>query len=119
MLDQVHPVDPAAPGGPELLLEGPATHKSVLGLVGAVTDDPAGQLELAALRHRSVAEVAAGDHRQPGERAVGHGDVDDLALAGAARLIQGGQDADRGHHPAAAEVRDLTGRLDGWPILLA
>ena len=43
------------------------------------------------------AEVARHDHRQPRQRAVGHRDVDELALARALALVQRGQDPDRRH----------------------
>ena len=59
-----------------------------------------------------LAEVARDHHRQPRERAVGHRDVDELALARALALAQRGEDPDRRHQPAAAEVGDLAGGLD-------
>ena len=51
--------------------------------------------------------MARGDHREPALRAARHRDVDELALAGAVALAQGGQDPERGHLRAAAEVGDL------------
>jgi hypothetical protein len=50
-----------------------------------------------------------GDHRQPRQRAIGHRDVDELALAAALTLTQGGEDPEGGHERAAAEVGDLAG----------
>ena len=67
------------------------------------------------MRHDPVAEVAPGDHRQPGERAVAHRDVDELALARAPALVQRRHHPEGGHHPAAAEVGDLARRLHRRP----
>ena len=116
-LDQVGPLDTVAEGGPELRLERAAADPAVGRLVGHVAGEAAGELLLAAARHLAVAEVAPGDQRQPGEGAVGHRDVDVLALAGAAALVQGGHHPEGGHQGAAAEVRDLAARLNRRPVL--
>ena len=113
LLDQVGPVDALAPVLPELRLErAERDPAAVLGLVGEVAEDAARQLDLAAAGHVLLAEVARHDHRQPRQRAVGHRDVDELPLARALALVQRGEDSDRRHQAAAAEVRDLAGRLD-------
>ena len=117
LLDQVGAVGAVAEGGPELRLQGAAADPAVGGLVREVTDQPAGELLLAAARHLAVAEVAAGDHRQPGEGAVGHRDVDHLALAGAAALVQRRHHPEGGHQGAAAEVGDLAAGLDRRAVL--
>ena len=49
-------------------------------------------------------EVEGVDHRHERCRAVDHGGVDHLALAGAGGLEQGGHHAEREQHAAAAEV---------------
>ena len=116
-LDQVGPLDPVAEGGPELRLQRAAADPAVARLVGQVTEQAAGELLLAAPRHLAVAEVAAGDHRQPGEGAVGHRDVDHLALAGAPALVQRRHHPEGGHQGAAAEVGDLPAGLDRRPVL--
>ena len=57
-------------------------------------------------------------HRHEQRGAVDHGGVDDLALAGAARLDDPADDAEREEHPAAAEVADHVerrGRLVAGP----
>ena len=72
----------------------------------------------AAARSPSARKFAA-DHRQPRQRAVGHRDVDELALARAVALAQRGEDPERGHQRAAADVGDLPGRLHGRPVGLA
>src|SRR5215210_4311668 len=115
MLDQVLTPDPLAEAGPELRLERPAGDPAILGLVGAVTDDPSGQHHLAAPGDLAGAEVAPGLHRQPGQRAVRHRDVDHLALAAPAGLVQRGEDPGRGHQRAAAQVGDLRAGLDRRP----
>ncbi len=110
-LDQVLAADAAAPVLPELRLQRAERDPAVGALVGPVADDAAREEQVAALRHDAVAEVLAGDHRQPRQRAVGHRDVDQLTLARALALVQRGEDAERGHQRAAAEVGDLPGRL--------
>ena len=112
LLDQVLAADRLAEAHPELRLERAAGDPAVRGLVGPVTDDSAREHDVAALRHLARAEVAARLHRQPGQRAVGHRDVDHLALAAPPRLLQRGEDPDRRHQPAAAEVGDLRAGLD-------
>ena len=103
--------------GPELRLQRPAADPAVGGLVGQVAEQAAGELLLAAARHLAVAEVAPGDHRQPGEGAVGHRDVDHLALAGAPALVQRGHHPEGRHQRAAAEVGDLAAGLDRRAVL--
>ena len=110
--------DPLAPRAPELRLQRAQRHPAVGALVGAVADEPSGELQLAAPRHRAVGEIAAGDQREPGERAVGHRDVDQLTLAAALALVQRRHDAERRHQRAAAEVRDLPRRLHRRAIAL-
>ena len=112
-LDQVLAPDAAAERLPELRLERAERHPAVGAAVGPVTDEPARQLELPALRRGALGQRARGDHRQPRQRAVGHRDVDELALAGAVALAQRDEDPDRGHQRAAAEVGDLARRLHG------
>ena len=112
VLDQVLAADRRAEATPELRLERPAGDPAIGCLVGAVTDDPAGEHHLAPLRHLAGAEVASRLHHQPCQRAVGHRDVDHLALAAPTRLLQRGQDSQRRHQGPAAEVGDLGARLD-------
>ena len=119
LLDQVLAADAAAPGLEELRLERAERHVAVGARVRPVTDERAGQLEAPALRRRLLGEVARRDHRQPRQRAVGHRDVDELALAAAVALAQRGQDPEGGHQRAAAEVGDLAGRLHGRAVLVA
>ena len=107
VLEQVGALDARAERLPELRLERAAADPAVGALVGQVTGDAAVEHLLAALRHAPVGEERGGDHRQPGERAVGHRDVDELALARALALGQRGEDPERRHQPAAAEVGDL------------
>ena len=57
--------------------------------------------------------------REPRQRAVGHRDVDELALAGAVALAQRDEDPDRGHQRPAAEVGDLARGLHRRPVALA
>jgi hypothetical protein len=119
LLDQVLAADAATPRLPELRLERPEREVAVAAGVGPVAEVAARQLELAAARSDAVGEVLAGDHREPRERAVGHRDVDELALAGAVALTQRGEDPEGGHQRAAAEVGDLAGGLDRRPVALA
>ena len=118
-LDQVLAPDARAPVAPELRLQRAERHLAVGAGVGPVADDPARQQLRSALRHDAVAEVLAGDHRQPRQRAVGHRDVDELALARALALAQRGEDPERRHQRAAAEVGDLARGLDGRAVGLA
>jgi hypothetical protein len=116
VLDEVLAPDPATPRLPELRLQRAEGHPAVGAAVWAIADDRAGELEAAAVRRHVLGEVPGGDHRQPRQRAVGHRDVDDLALARAVALAQRGEDREGGHHGAAAEVGDLAGRLDRRPV---
>ncbi len=119
LLDQVLPSHAAAEGLPELRLERAAADPAVLRLVGPVADEPTREHQLAATWDLAGGEVPGGLHRQPGERAVRHRDVHDLALAAPARLVKGGQDPDRSHQRAAAEVGELDAGLDRRPAGLA
>ena len=119
VLDQVLAPDAAAERLPELRLERAERHVAVGARVGPVTDQPARQLEPAAGRRHVLGEHPRGHHRQPRQRAVGHRDVDELALAGHLALAQGDQDPDRGHQRATAEVGDLARRLHRRSALLA
>ena len=67
----------------------------------------------------SLGEVAGRHQREPRQRAVEHRDVHELALAGALALAQRGEDPERRHQRAAAEVGDLAGRLHGRAVALA
>ena len=116
--DQVLALDAGAEARPELRLERAHRDVAVGGLVGQIADEAPGEHAVAPPRHLAVAQVGAGDHRQPGEGAVGHRDVDQLALARSPRLVQRGHDPERRHHRAAAEVGDLPGRLDRPAVLL-
>ncbi len=112
---QVLPADPAAEGLPELRLQGAAGDPAILRLVGPVADDRAGEHHLSPPRHLARAEIAGGLHHQPAQRAIGHRDVDHLPLSAAPRLVERRQDPDRGHHPAAAQVGDLSRGLNRGP----
>ena len=128
-LDQLLAPYPPTPGLPELGLERAKRDPAVGALVGPVTDQRARERQPPAAGHGAVGEVRAGDHRQPGERAIGHRDVDDLALAGAGlrgspatglrggavALAQRGEDAEGAHQRAAPEIGDLPGGLNGRP----
>src|SRR5690606_12927874 len=103
-LDQVFVTGAFAKGPPELWLEGAATDPAVGCLIGQVADDAAAEHDLAAARTLAVDQGRAGRHRQPGERSVGHRDVDHLALAAPALLDQCREDPEGGVHRAAAEI---------------
>ncbi len=124
-LDEVLAPHAATPGGPELRLERAERHPAVGALVRAVADQRAGQLELPAPRRRALGQVAPGDEGQPGQRAVGHRHVDELPFPRARvpgrsiALAQRGQDAERRHQRAAAEVGDLSGRLNRRTVAVA
>ena len=118
-LDQVLAPDAAAERLPELGLQRAERHVAVGAAVGAVTHEPAGELEPAALRRDALGEHARRDHREPRQRAVGHRDVDELALAGDLALAQRDEDPDRRHQRAAAEIGDLAGGLHRRPVALA
>ena len=111
LVEQVLAADAVAPVAPELRLQRAERHPAVGALVGAVADQRAGQLGVAALRGDAVAEPAGRDHGEPAQRAVGHRDVDELALARAVALAQRREDAEGGHQRAAADVGDLPRRL--------
>src|SRR3954447_14382272 len=68
LLDEVLAADPAAPVLPELRLQRTQRHPAVGALVGAVADQRAGELGVAALGRLALAEVAGGDHGQPAQR---------------------------------------------------
>ena len=119
LLDQVLAADAAAPLLPELGLERAERDPAVLAGVGPVADEPAAQLALAARRDDAVAEVAGRHHAEPGQRAVEHRHVDELALAAALALAQRGENPEGRHQRAAADVGDLAGGLNGRPAGLA
>jgi hypothetical protein len=112
-LDQVLPADAAAPGLPELRLERTERDPPIPAGVRAVADQPPGELEVAAPRHHPVAQVLGRHHPEPGERAVEHRHVHELALAASLALAQRGQDAEGRRQRSAADVGDLPGRLHG------
>jgi hypothetical protein len=118
-LDQVLAPDAVAPGLPELGLQRTQGHPAITAGVGPVADEPARQLELAALRHLAVGQVAARHERQPRQRAVEHRHVHDLPLPGAVALLERREDSERRHQRASADIGDLSGRLDRRPVLLA
>jgi len=64
-------------------------------------------------------QVAGRHQRQPGQRAVEHRHVHELALAAALALAQRGEDPECRHQRAAADVGDLPGGLDGRPVAVA
>ena len=86
LLDQVLPAHAAAPRGPELRLQRAQRHPAVGAGVGAVADEPPRELELAPVRGLLLGEEARRHHGQPAQCPVGHGDVDELALARAVAL---------------------------------
>ena len=118
-LDQVLAPDAAAERLPELRLQRAQRHVAVGAPVGPVTGQAARELEPAPRRRRAVGEHPRRHHREPRQRAVGHRDVDELALAGDLALAQRDEDPDRRHQRAAAEVGDLAGRLDRRAVALA
>ncbi len=116
--DQLLVADPPAPGRPELRLQRAQRDPAILAFVGPVADQRAGQRQVAAAGHHVLGEVGRRDHGQPGQGAVGHRDVDHLALARArsrrsvaVALAQRREDAEGRHQRTAAEVGDLAGRL--------
>ena len=78
-----------------------------------------GQLEVAASRRHAVRQVLGRHQREPGQRPVEHRDVHQLPLPGALALAQRGEDPERGHQRAAAEVGDLPGGLNGRAVRVA
>ena len=118
-LGELRPADALAPCAPELRLQRAEGDPAVGAAVGAVAEQPAGELDAPAARGRATGQVARGVHRQPRQCAVGHRDVDELALAGALALAQRGEDPERGHQRAAAEVGDLAAGLNGRAVGIA
>ena len=118
--DEVLAPDAATPRRPEARLERGERDPAVRAGVRAVADEPARERVAAALRRRALAgELPRRRQREPRQRAVGHRDVDVLPLAAAVALAQRGEDRERGHERAAAEVGDLPRRLRGRPARLA
>ena len=79
---------------------------AVLGLVAA----PEGRAAVEVVELALVDPFADGGEAEAGKRevgrALGHGDVDDLALAGALRFQEGGEQSGKQEHGAAAHVAD-------------
>ena len=109
-LDEVGAAEAGAERPPELRLERAERDPAVGARVRPVAGEPAGQLQLAAARHgapsaKKRAATIASQLCAP--RVIAH--VDELALARAVALVQRGEDPERRHQRAAAEVGDLAG----------
>ena len=104
-------------GGVELLLDAAGRHPlPVRRLVDLVEGRARVEHVGPALLVPHAAEVEGVDHRHQGRRAVDHGGVDHLALAGAGGLEQRGHHAEGQQHAAATEVAHEVQRRHGGRI---
>jgi hypothetical protein len=116
MLEQLRALDATAERLPKLWLESATADPAVSALIRQVAGDASVQHLLSALGNPPVRKVGGGNHPQPGERAVSHRDVDELALAGVLALGERGEDAEGGHQASPAEVGDLSRGAHRWSV---
>jgi hypothetical protein len=109
-----------AEAGPELLLDGAQRHMAAIGAgVDAVARRLSDERPFAAPRLDAAKEKIRAVKREPGDRAVRHGDVDILAPAGRGAGQQRRQNARGRHQRTAAHVGDRQTRHDGRLARLA
>ncbi len=119
LIHQVRPLDPFAERLPELRLQRTECDMTVGARVRAITDERAGQGDVAPLGRLALEQALSGRHPEPREGSVEHRDVDELPLARVVTRAQRSEDPERGHQRAATDVGDLPRVLHRWTVGLA